>query len=178
MRGLFRSRPSSSWLNELPRFILIALFIVAAVDKVTHFSGFVSALGTFHVLRGGTERFAAIFIITAEAAIALGLIFRRWRRPACVAAGLLLATFTAASLAAPPRLVCGTWFTLTLNTGQPIYIFQNLVFIGLAVIAWMDAHPPSAEPDTSSNSNPNRHSAAAPNPTMEDLSPHRIYPRS
>jgi uncharacterized membrane protein YphA (DoxX/SURF4 family) len=177
MRGLFRSRPSSSWLNELPRFILIALFLVTAVDKATHFSGFVNALWTFHLLREGTERFAAIFIITAEFAIALGLLLRRWRRPACGAAVLLLAAFTAISLAAPPKMVCGTWFTLTLNTGQPLQIFQNLIFIGLAVMVWLDAQPPPARPEASSVPSPAGHSAVAPSPTTEDLSTHQVSPQ-
>ena len=175
MRGLFRSRPFSSWLNELPRFILISLFTLTAVDKTIHFDGVAAALSSFGLLRAGTERFVAIFIITAEFAIALGLLLKRFRRPACVAAVLLLATFTAASLAAPPRLTCGTWFTLTLNTGQPLYIFQNLVFIGLAVMTWMDTQPPAAESDTSSDSYPTR--PAVTNPMTEDLSTHQIYPQ-
>jgi uncharacterized membrane protein YhaH (DUF805 family) len=172
MRGLFRSRPSSSWLNELPRFILIALFIVTATDKAAHFNGFVNALWTFHLLRGGMERFAAVFIITAEFAIALGLLLRRWRRPACGAAVLLLATFAAVSLLSPPKVTCGTWFTLTLGTGRPIQIFQNLIFIGLAVMVWLDAQPTPAEPEASPVSSPVSHSAVAPSPTTEDLSAH------
>jgi hypothetical protein len=167
MRGLFRSHSSSSWLNELPRLILISLFTLTAIDKATHLGGVIAALPSFGLLRPGTERFVAIFIITAEFAIALGLLLWRFRRPACVAAVLLLATFTMASLMAPPRLTCGTWFTLTLNTGQPVYIFQNLVFIGLAIIAWMDAQPSAAESDTSPDSYPTRYPAADPNPTTE-----------
>jgi hypothetical protein len=151
---------------------------LTAIDKATHFNGVIGALVNFHLLRAGTERFAAIFIIMAEFAIALGLLLRRWRRPACVAAVLLLATFTVAALVVQPRLTCETWFTLTLNTGQPIYIFQNLVFIGLAVMAWMDAQPPAAESDTSSDSYPTRYPAADPNPTTEDLSTNQIYPQS
>jgi hypothetical protein len=167
MRGLFRSHSSSSWLNELPRLILISLFTLTAIDKATHFDGVIAALSSFGLLRAGTERFVAIFIITAEFAIALGLVLRRSCRPACIAAALLLVTFILASLVAPPQLTCGTWFTLTLNTGRPIDIFQNLVFIGLAVMAWMDAQPPPAESDTSSDSYPTRYPAADPNPTAE-----------
>ncbi|HKP81243.1 MAG TPA: MauE/DoxX family redox-associated membrane protein [Pyrinomonadaceae bacterium] len=167
MRGLFRSHSSPSWLNELPRLILISLFTLTAIDKATHFDGVITALPSFGLLRAGTERFVAIFIITAEFAIALGLLLRRYRRPACVAAVLLLATFTMVSLVAPPRLTCGTWFTLTLNTGQPIYIFQNLVFIGLAIMAWMDAQPSAVESGTPSGSYPTRYPAADPNPTTE-----------
>jgi len=172
MRGLFRSRPSSSWLNELPRFILIALFMVTAVDKAAHFNGFVNALWTFHLLRVGTERFVAIFIITAEFAVALGLLLRRWRRPACGAAVLLLATFTAISLIVPPKVTCGTWFTLTLNTGKPLQIFQNLIFMGLAVMVWLDTRQTPGEPESSPVSSPAGHSAVAPSPTTEDLSAH------
>lgn len=167
MRGLFRSHSSSSWLHELPRLILIGLFTLTAVDKAMHFNGVIAALASFELLRVGTERFAAIFIITAEFAIALGLLLRRWCRPACVAAVLLLVTLSAVSLMAPPRLTCGTWLTLTLNTGRPIDIFQNLVFIGLAIMTWMDAQPSAAASNTSSDSYPTRYPAADPNPTTE-----------
>jgi uncharacterized membrane protein YphA (DoxX/SURF4 family) len=175
MRGLFRSRPSSSWLKELPRLILIFLFVLTAADKAIHFDGFVNALGTFQLLPRGSERFTAIFIITAEFAIALGLLPGRWRRPACLAAVLLLAASTALYLVAPSKPVCGAWFTLTVNTGQPLHIFQNLIFIGLAAMTWLDAPRPPATPDTSSGSYPSRHSAAPPNPTTEDLSAHQIF---
>lgn len=135
-------------LKEIPRFVLVALFGLAAIDKVTHFRGFVTAVQSYHLLPTGWEQSAAVFFIMAEFAIALGLLTKRLRRPACLAAILLLATFTAVYLAVNPAGVCGCWFTLTLNSGGYFHILQNLVFIGLAILTWMDDR--SSKPDASS----------------------------
>ena len=137
-----------SFLRELPRFILIGLFGFAAIDKVIHFSGFVTAIHSYQVLPTSLEYSAAIFFLMAEFAIALGLLTKRWRRPACIAAVLLLGTFTVVYLAVNPEGVCGCWFTLTLNSGGYFHILQNLVFIALAILTWMDHR--STKPDASS----------------------------
>lgn len=138
MTGLFRSRVAP-WLKGLTIIILVALFTLAAVDKLAHFGGFITAIASYHLLPDGTERFAAIFIIMAELAIGLGLLMKRWRQAACVAAVLLLSTFTIVYLFASPEGICGCWFTLTLNTGGPVHILQNLVFIGLSILTWLDS---------------------------------------
>jgi len=127
-----------SLLRELPRFILIGLFALASIDKVLHFRGFVGAIQSYKVLPSSLESSAAVFFIMAEFAIALGLLTKRWRRAACVSAVLLLTTFTVVYLAVDPGRVCGCWFTLTLNSGGYFHILQNLVFIGLAILTWMD----------------------------------------
>ena len=137
-----------SLLRELPRFILIGLFSFAAIDKLIHFPGFAAAIQSYHLLPSWLEHYAAIFFIMAEFAIALGLITKRWRRQACLAAILLLGMFTIVYLAVDPAGVCGCWFTLTLNKGGYFHILQNLVFIALAILTWMD-HEPS-KPDVSS----------------------------
>lgn len=127
-----------SLLRELPRLILIGLFSFAAIDKVIHFRGFVTAISSYQILPSSLESFAAIFIVMAEFAIAFGLLTKRWRRAACLSAVLLLGTFTIVYLAVDPARVCGCWFTLTLNSGGYFHILQNLVFIGLAILIWMD----------------------------------------
>lgn len=160
MAGLLRSR-TASWLTPLTRIILVGLFAVAAVDKLAHFSGFIDAVGSYRLLPGGTERFAAIFIVMAEVAIALGLLTRRWRQAACLAAVLLLGTFTVVYLAAHPEGGCGSWYTLTLNTGEPVHILRNIIFIGLAVLTWLDNQTSPSTPGVSSDSYPESHSTAA-----------------
>ena len=125
-------------LRELPRFILIGLFSFAAIDKLIHFRGFVTAIHSYQLLPPSLEYSAAIFFLMAEFAIALGLLTKRWRGPACLAAVLLLGTFTVVYLAVNPAGVCGCWFTLTLNSGGYFHILQNLVFIALAIVTWMD----------------------------------------
>lgn len=148
-----RTLPASV-LRELPRFILIGLFGFAAIDKFFHFRGFVTAISSYKVLPNSLLSFAAIFFILAELAIALGLLTNRWRRPACLAAVLLLTTFTVVYMAADPGNVCGCWFTLTLNSGGYFHILQNLVFIGLAILTWMDhrSSKPDASPSYSTSS--------------------------
>ncbi|HEY6802733.1 MAG TPA: MauE/DoxX family redox-associated membrane protein [Pyrinomonadaceae bacterium] len=139
----------ASLLRDLPRFILIGLFSFAAIDKLIHFGGFVTAIHSYQLLPARVEYSAAIFFIMAEFAITLGLLTKRWRRPACLATILLLATFTAVYLAVNPAGVCGCWFTLTLNSGGYFHILQNLVFIGLAILTWMDDR--SSKSDASSD---------------------------
>jgi hypothetical protein len=117
---------------------LIGLFSFAAIDKLIHFRGFVAAIQSYKLLPSSLETSAAIFFIMAEFAIALGLLTKRWRRPACVSAVLLLGTFTVVYLAVNPAGVCGCWFTLTLNSGGYFHILQNLIFIALAILTWMD----------------------------------------
>ncbi|HEX8457917.1 MAG TPA: MauE/DoxX family redox-associated membrane protein [Pyrinomonadaceae bacterium] len=140
MRGVVRSR-AASWLKELPRVILIALFAFAAVDKLFHLNGFVNAIHSYRLLPSQVEYMAAVFFVMAELAIAFGLLTRRWRRSACLAAVLLLSVFTIVYLVARPEGICGCWFTLTLNTGGYFHILQNLVFIGLAILIWFDSKP-------------------------------------
>ena len=135
----------ASFPRELPRFILIALFSFAAIDKLIHFRGFVTAIQSYQLLPSRLESFAAIFFIMAEFAIALGLLTKRWRQPACLSAVLLLGTFTVVYLAVNPGRVCGCWFTLTLNSGGYFHILQNLVFIALAILTWVDHR--SSKPD-------------------------------
>jgi len=149
----------SSFLKEIPRLILIALFALAALDKVIHFRGFVAAVQSYALLPATLERSAAIFFIMAEFLIAIGLLTKRWRRPACLAAVFLLGIFTAVYLAVKPEGTCGCWFTLTLNSGGYFHILQNLVFIGLAILTWLDSKTPP--PDRSSHIGAGRHSTAA-----------------
>ena len=136
---------SVSFVKELPRFILIALFGLASIDKLLHFRGFVAAIQSYEMLPSRLESLAAAFFIMAEFAISLGLLTKRWRQPACLSAILLLGTFTAVYMAVNPGRVCGCWFTLTLNSGGYFHILQNLVFIGLAILTWMDHR--SSKPD-------------------------------
>lgn len=161
MTGLLRSR-TTAWLTQFTRILLVGLFALAAVDKLAHFSGFVEAIGSYRLLPGGRERFAAIFIVMAEAAIALGLLTKRWRQASCLAAVLLLGTFTIISLVAYPREGCASWYTLTLNPGGPVNILRNIIFIGLAIQTWLDnqASSSSSMPGVSSALYPESHSNA------------------
>lgn len=139
------------FVRELPRFILIGLFGFAAIDKLIHFRGFVTAIHSYELLPAKLESFAAIFFIFAEFAIAVGLLTKRWRRTACVSAVLLLGLFTVVYMAVDPGRVCGCWFTLTLNSGGYFHILQNLIFIGLAILTWMDQRSSSVSYSTNNS---------------------------
>ena len=143
-----------SLLRELPRIILIGLFSFAAIDKLIHFRGFVAAIQSYRLLPSSLENSAAIFFLMAEFAIALGLLTKRWRRLAALSAVLLLGMFTVVYLAVNPAGVCGCWFTLTLNSGGYVHILQNLVFIALAILTWMDHEPSKAAPSVLYSNNP------------------------
>src|SRR6185369_2322455 len=136
----------ASFLKELPRFILIALFALASIDKLLHFRGFVAAIQSYELLPSKLESLAAAFFIMAEFAIAVGLLTKRWGQAACLSAVLLLGTFTAVYMSGDPGRVCGCWFTLTLNSGGYFHILQNLVFIGLAILTWMDQRSAKRDP--------------------------------
>jgi hypothetical protein len=141
--------------------ILVGLFAFAAAGKLAHFGGFIEAVRSYRLLPAGTERFAATFVVMAEVAIALGLLTKRWRQPACLAAALLLAAFTAVYLLARPQEACGSWYTLTLDTGGPVQILRNIIFIGLAALTWLDNQTAPSVPGVSSALYPLSHSTAA-----------------
>jgi uncharacterized membrane protein YphA (DoxX/SURF4 family) len=147
------------FLREMPRIVLIVLFAFAAIDKVTHFRGFITAVESYELLPAKINYSAAIFFVFAEFAIAIGLLTKRWRRPAALAAVLLLTTFTTVYLIARPAGVCGCWFTLTLSSGGYFHILQNLIFIALAVLTWFDSRVASLSPNPYSLSS-ERHSTA------------------
>jgi uncharacterized membrane protein YphA (DoxX/SURF4 family) len=136
-----------SFSRVLPILLLVVLFGFSAIDKLIHLSGFTIALHDYHVLPVSTERYAAFFIIMAEATISIGLLIRRWRRSACLSGALLLAFFTIVYLAAAPEGACGCWFTLTMAKGRPLHIIQNLIFVGLAVLTWLDSRILTDEPE-------------------------------
>src|ERR1044072_3132120 len=133
------------FVRELPRIVLIALFTFAAIDKVLHFRGFVTAVESYELLPVKLSYSAAIFFVIAEFGIAFGLLTRHWRRQAALAAVLLLALFTIVYMVASPSGVCGCWFTLTLSSGGYFHILQNLIFIALAVLTWTDSRSLSTE---------------------------------
>lgn len=60
-------------------------------------------------------------------------------RAASLAAMVLLALFTTVYLVVRPADICGCWFTLTLSPGGYFHILQNVIFIGLAALTWVDS---------------------------------------
>ena len=131
-------------ISQLPRIILAGLFCFAGFDKLLHYSKFLSTLESYHILPPTMEGYVAPFIIMAELGICAGLLRRSSVRVAALSAMMVLAGFTLVYVTSPEE-ACGCWFTLTLATGKPIHIFQNLLFIGLATLAWMGSQKPSSE---------------------------------
>ena len=128
----------AAFARMAPRILLVVLLGFSAIDKLMHLNGFTVALHDYNVLPVSIERYAAFFVIMAEATIAIGLLTRRWRRSACLSAALLLGLFTTVYLLAAPEGTCGCWFTLTMAKGSLLHISQNLIFIGLAILTWLE----------------------------------------
>ena len=120
---------------------LTLLFIFAGIDKIFHFSGFVNALRNYVLVPSGTAGFLAVPVIAMEIFIGVGLLLKPWRRPAALAAAVMLVIFTVAlwlNHTYGDRGVCGCWFTLTLAEGTNSHIAQNLLMAFLALSIWWE----------------------------------------
>lgn len=131
-------------INHSPRIILAGVFCFSGLDKLAHYAKFLTALESYRILPPATEVYFAPFIIISELAISTGLLRRSWVRIAALSAMMLLVAFTLVYVSSPEK-TCGCWFTLTLATGKPIHIFQNLIFISLATLTWMGSRLPLSQ---------------------------------
>jgi uncharacterized membrane protein YphA (DoxX/SURF4 family) len=126
-------------LDKVIIFFLAAVFLWSGIDKILHYHGFLNALRDYVVLPTGTAIFLAIPVIACELVIGLGLLFRPWRRAACLSGAVLLSIFTAVltlNHAFGGRGICGCWFTVTLARGTVSHIAQNLIMAALALSVW------------------------------------------
>jgi len=123
-------------IDRLSRWLLAAVFVSSAVDKLFHYGGFVTALASSVLVPSVAAPYLALPVILLELAIGAGLVSRRWRRPAALGACALLtmfvATLTANALFAPPGTPCGCWFTLTLGESNRLHISLDVVLLTLA----------------------------------------------
>lgn len=133
---------------------LAALFLFTGIDKVFHYTSFVNALESYHLVPSGFAGILAPVVIAVEVAVGLGLLVRPWRATAALAGALMLGLFTAALIANQfyaPGNVCGCWFTVTLAESTGSHIGLNAVLIALSLTTWWteregkeEARPPLA----------------------------------
>ena len=130
-----------SYLKSIPTLFLGVLFILTAIDKVFHYSGFVTALASYVIVIPGSAAYLAPTVILVELLLGAALLLPAYRGPAALLATAMLLAFTVAlavNYVFKPGAVCGCWFTLTLGKGTGMHLAQNLALIGLAFAVWME----------------------------------------
>jgi putative oxidoreductase len=128
-------------VDRLGTFCLAAVFLLAGLDKIAHYSGFVNALRDYQLVIRGAAPWLASPLIALELMIGVGLLVQAWRRVAALTAVVTLVLFTLAltvNYIYGGRGICGCWFTLTLARGNTQHIALNVVLAALAVLIAYD----------------------------------------
>ncbi len=134
-------------LSAIVRLGLAGLFGFAAMHKARDRQAFSATVRDYRIVPERLSRVAPVILITAETAIAVGLLFPGAGAAAGIAAALLLASYTAAIglnlLRGRRHIDCGC---LGPGRGQPIsewLMGRNALLIAAALVA---ALPPGARP--------------------------------
>lgn len=128
-------------MGKLPILLVAVVFIYAGVDKIFHYDGFVNALASYSVMPQGLAPLLAMPLILVEVFTGLGILLKRWRRPALATAMTLLSVFTVAlviNLYVAPGSVCGCWFTITIGKSTGSHVAQNLLWLAMAALGWWE----------------------------------------
>lgn len=123
-------------VRALSLTLLVGLFLFSGTDKLLHYGGFVTALGSYVVLPRGVAPYIAPALIGSELWIAVGLMIQRWRPSASALGAVLLLVFAVALFVNRyynPGAICGCWFTLTLGKSTALHVTQNLLLAAVAV---------------------------------------------
>ena len=136
-------------VDRLSRWLLTAVFVSSAIDKLFHYGGFVTALASSVLVPAIAAPYLALPVILLELSIGAGLVSRRWRRAAsfgaCTLLAVFVATLTANALFAPPGTPCGCWFTLTLGESNRLHIALDVVLLALAASVAFTARPAAGD---------------------------------
>lgn len=120
---------------------LVLLLGYSGVDKLAHFNEFVEAMKTYVLVPAGAEVPLAMVVIALEIWAATALLMPSSRLFASLLSIGLLSTFTVALAVNQlfmPTSVCGCWFTLTLSRSTPMHIAQNILFILVGVVIYVE----------------------------------------
>jgi hypothetical protein len=129
-------------VNILILLLLSALFLFAAIDKMSHYDRFVNALRNYVAVPAGWAPYLAPPIIIVELLIGLCLFHKKYRSRAALLAAGTLAVFTFGLVINHlygSRGVCGCWFTITLAQGSRLHVAQNIGVAILALLLWKDS---------------------------------------
>ena len=115
------------------------LFAFAAYGKLRNWTPFIGIVGNYRLVPGGTERLAAVAIVTAEVAVA-GLLATGFGAPFGGQLGIaLLLAFAAAMTIAIARgqrtIDCGCFQTSLRQTLSGLLVLRNLVLAALLLPA-------------------------------------------
>jgi len=124
--------------------ILSVIFLFSGADKAFHYEGFVNALRNYVLVPRGTAPYLAMPVIAVELLVGAGLLLKRHRAAAALAAAALLSLFSLAvgfNHLYGARGICGCWFTITLAKGTGMHLAQNLLLAAIALVVWWEARP-------------------------------------
>jgi len=125
--------------------LLSLLLLFAGIDKLAHYTRFVTTLDNNVLTPPASSYMLALFIPLAEIWIAICIIPRATRGKAVLGCSLMLALF-AVALAVNhryhPNMPCGCWFSLTLSEATVPHIFQNILLSFLAFTVWFEGRRP------------------------------------
>jgi putative oxidoreductase len=139
-----RERLTHPWLTIRVQIALGAIFVVAALPKITDPPSFAHMIYNYRVLPGGLINISALVMPWVELLVGLALILGVWVRPARWIVTLLLVTFMIAisiNLARGNAIDCGCfdvsaagktneerihdmWFVLVRDTGMLLMVAQ------------------------------------------------------
>lgn len=145
------------YVTIVSNFFLAAIFMFTGIDKLFHYKGFITALSSYIVIPDGTAEYLALPIILSEIWIALGLLFRAWRKTAALISAVAMAIFSAALIVNyiyAPESICGCWFSITLGTATITHILMNLTLLGVAIVIWLDRRSEVNAQTTGSGTDP------------------------
>lgn len=127
------------YIKDISIWIIVGVFLLAGLDKLFHYKGFILTLDNSFLVPEGFAEFIALPIILSEFWIAIGLIIKSLRSTALLVAIIILLLFTSFLLGNYLMGIpasCGCWFTLTFSKSTGLHILQNLFLLGLSLLLW------------------------------------------
>lgn len=116
---------------------LAFLFGFAAIDKLLHVPGFVTAINSYSLMPIPIGQYIAPLVIAAELAVVIGLLIPSWRRTAGWQATGLMVIFTIGLIGnrlAGKDAVCGCWFSISMAQGDMHFVLNGIMIaMGSAV---------------------------------------------
>lgn len=120
-------------------FVLVIVFLSAAIPKVWSPEQFATAVWRYQILPDSLVNLAAITLPWVELLVAIALLSGRWRRAAAFTAMILLSVFTIALLAAIARGInadCGCFSSTSAAKISWLNPLRNIVLVMMASWVW------------------------------------------
>lgn len=129
-----------SWLYQVVRVALGALFIYAAVGKILQPTEFAREVDNYRLLPYGAVVLTAVVLPWLELLCGVGLIVRRWARGSALLVVIMLGVFTATLVSALVRgldISCGC-FALSAEASKVslLRVLEDCVMLATAVWVW------------------------------------------